>query len=118
MLKPRFRPLSPALWAVGAAALLSGCSMIPRYERPAAPVAVQWPQGLAAPFDTGSTGAADMAAWQDFFGDARLRELIALALHNNRDLRVAVLAIEQARAQYQIRSANQFPGVNAAVTAN
>ena len=48
-------------------------------------------------------------------GDARLRELIALSLQNNRDLRVAVLAIEQARAQYQIRSADQLPGIGAAV---
>ena len=116
MHKPRFSPPFPALWAVGAAALLSGCSMIPRYERPAAPVAEQWPQGLAAAADVGGT-AADIA-WQDFVGDARLRELIALSLQNNRDLRVAVLAIEQARAQYQIRRADQLPGVNAAVTGN
>ena len=118
------RPVSPlfshslaALWAVSAAALLSGCSMIPRYERPTAPVAAEWPQGLAAPMDAASTAAADLA-WQDFFGDARLRELIALSLQNNRDLRVAVLAIEQARAQYQIRRADQVPGVNAAVAGN
>ena len=105
----------PALWTVSAVALLSGCSMIPRYERPAAPVAEQWPQGLAAPQDVGSPAAADIA-WQDFVGDERLRELIALSLQNNRDLRVAVLSIEQARAQYQIRRADQLPGLNAAVT--
>ena len=115
MLKPPFSPAFPALWAVGAAALLSGCSMIPHYERPAAPVAAQWSQGLAAPMDAGSPAAADIA-WQDFFGDVRLRELIALSLQNNRDLRVAVLTIEQARAQYQIRRADQLPGINAAVT--
>ena len=37
--------------------------------------------------------------WPDFVSDAALRELIRLALANNRDLRVAVLNIEQARAQ-------------------
>ena len=113
MRKPFFAPL----WAAGAAALLSGCSMIPQYERPAAPVATQWPQGLGAAADTAGPAAADLA-WQDFVGDARLRELIALALHNNRDLRVAVLAIEQARAQYQIRRADQLPTLNAAVAGN
>ena len=113
MRKPFFAPL----WAAGAAALLSGCSMIPQYERPAAPVATQWPQGLSAAADTAGPAAADLA-WQDFVGDARLRELIALALHNNRDLRVAVLAIEQARAQYQIRRADQLPTLNAAVAGN
>ena len=108
MTKARFLPLM----AAGAAALLAGCSMIPTYQRPAAPVAAQWPQGLAAPADTGGTAAADIA-WQEFVGDARLRELIALALQNNRDLRVAALAIEQARAQYQIRRADEVPSVNA-----
>lgn len=115
MLKPRMSHSFPALWAAGAAALLSGCSMIPTYERPAAPVATQWPQGLATQADVALVAAADIA-WQDFVGDARLRELIALSLQNNRDLRVAVLAIEQARAQYQIRRADQLPSVNAGVS--
>jgi NodT family efflux transporter outer membrane factor (OMF) lipoprotein len=54
--------------------------------------------------------------WQEFFADARLRELIDIALRNNRDLRVAVLNIEQARAQYGIRRADRFPSVGLAVT--
>jgi NodT family efflux transporter outer membrane factor (OMF) lipoprotein len=100
---------SPRLLAVAAAALLAACSsMAPKYERPAARVAA------AYPYDAGTTGtaAADID-WQSFFPDPRLRELIALALQGNRDLRVAVLAIEQARAQYQIRRADQLPTVNA-----
>lgn len=95
-----------------AAALLAGCSLIPHYERPAAPVSTQWP--VSPPTATG-TAAAELD-WQDFVGDAQLRELIQLALSNNRDLRVAVLNIEQARAQYQIRRADQLPTVSAAVT--
>ena len=51
-------------------------------------------------------------AWQTFFPDTRLQRLIELALVNNRDLRVAVLNIEQARAQYQMRRADQFPTIN------
>lgn len=104
----------PRLLTVSAAVLLAGCSMIPTYERPAPPVATQWPQGLATQADTASA-AADIA-WQDFVGDARLRELIALSLQNNRDLRVAMLAIEQARAQYQIRRADQLPTISAGVS--
>ena len=73
----------PALWTVSAVLLLSGCSMIPRYERPAAPVATQWPQGLAAPSEAGSTAAADIA-WQDFVGDARLRELRKLQMEEDK----------------------------------
>ena len=105
--------------ALGAAWLLAGCSMIPTYERPAAPIATDWPTLSASAADSASannsTAAADIE-WQSFFSDPRLRQLIDAALRNNRDLRVAVLNIEQARAQFQIRRADQFPTVGAAVT--
>jgi NodT family efflux transporter outer membrane factor (OMF) lipoprotein len=93
-----------------AAAALAACSMIPKYERPEAPVPGNWPYPAAA---TG-TAAADLA-WENFFTDARLKQLIGIALANNRDLRVAVLNIEQARAQYDIRRADRFPTVGLAV---
>lgn len=110
-----FRPLA---WASLLAVLsLAGCSMTPDYVRPEAPVAAQWPtQGTA--IATNTHVAADLAAWQDFIADTRLRELVALALQHNRDLHVAVANIEQARAQYQIRSADQLPSINAGVTGN
>ncbi len=108
MTERRLFPLA----ALAAALCLGGCSLMPTYERPAAPVAAQWP--TATPAVTG-TAAADLA-WQDFFADATLRQLIATALANNRDLRVAVLNIEQARAQLGIRRADQFPTVNAQAT--
>jgi outer membrane protein, multidrug efflux system len=92
------------------AAVLAGCgSLIPSYERPGAPVAAQFP---AAAADGSSTAvAAPDLAWQDFFQDARLRQLIALALENNRDLRVAALNLEQARAQLQVRRADEVPTI-------
>ena len=96
---------------LAAATLAAGCSMMPRYERPPAPVPDAWPYAVAA----AGTSAAD-TDWQAFFADERLRRLIGIALRNNRDLRVAVLNIEQARAQYDIRRADRFPTVNAAVT--
>ena len=89
-----------------AAALLAGCSMMPTYERPAAPVTADWPYPAAA----GDTVARELP-WQQFFTDERLRRLIGIALDNNRDLRVAILNIEQARAQYDIRRADQVPNV-------
>ena len=105
--------------ALSAAVLLGGCSMIPTYERPAAPIAMDWP-ALSAPATAlgttdNSIAAADIE-WQSFFSDLRLRQLIDAALRNNRDLRIAVLNIEQARAQFQIRRAEQFPTVGAAAT--
>jgi multidrug efflux system outer membrane protein len=109
--------LTRALPALAAAAVLAGCSMIPTYERPTAPVATQWSDATGTAIPQTGTPAADLA-WQDFIGDAQLRELIRLALVNNRDLRVAVLNIEQVRAAYQIRRADQFPTLNLAATGN
>lgn len=51
--------------------------------------------------------------WQEFFSDSALKSLIQLGLDNNRDLRTAALNIQRAQAQYQIRSADQLPTVNA-----
>ncbi len=103
------------LSAVLIAALASGCSMIPDYLRPAAPVPASFPD--AAPAATATP--ADAIAWRDYFADAQLREVIALALANNRDLRVAALNIEKARAQYGIQRADLYPaiGANAGQTA-
>ena len=116
MVKKRLSGL-PALSAVCAAALLAGCSMIPKYERPAAPVAASYPAlGAAAASSTATTTAAADIEWQTFFSDPKLRQLIEAALRNNRDLRIAVLNIEQARAQFQIRRADQFPTINGAFT--
>ncbi|CAM3978337.1 efflux transporter outer membrane subunit [Paracidovorax anthurii] len=112
----RVRPgARPLLTAVAAAALLAGCSFIPTYERPAAPVPAAYPAAAAAA-PAGARAATDID-WREYFADPRLQRLIALALENNRDLRVAVLNIEQARAQFQIQRSNQFPTVNAAANA-
>ena len=100
--------------ALTLALALSGCvSLAPKYERPAAPVAAAFAD---APVNAATNEAAAQIAWQRFFADARLRQLIELSLANNRDLRVAILNIEQARAQYQIRRADTLPTLNAAVT--
>ena len=99
---------------------LSGCiSLAPKYERPAAPVAPAFPElpkagGTTLP--TATSEAPSNLSWQRFFADARLRQLIELSLANNRDLRVAILNIEQARAQYRITRADRAPTVSAIVS--
>ncbi|MES2324404.1 MAG: efflux transporter outer membrane subunit [Pseudomonadota bacterium] len=96
---------------IAAPLALAGCmSMAPKYERPAAPVAPAFAEAGSAG-GAGSEAAATIG-WQRFFADARLRQLIDLALANNRDLRVAILNIEQARAQFQIRRADHLPTLN------
>jgi len=93
--------------ALAAAMLLAGCSLIPTYERPAAPVPTTYPGDPAQPAGQASASLP----WQDFFADPRLAGLIQTALANNRDLRVSVLNIEQARAQFQIERSNLFPAL-------
>ncbi|HSO44074.1 MAG TPA: efflux transporter outer membrane subunit [Rhodoferax sp.] len=101
--------------ALAASALLAGCSLMPTYERPSAPVAAQWPDSAAvAQGETAGAQGASALAWQDYFSDPTLRQLIDTALTNNRDLRVAALNVAQARAQLGIRQADQFPTLNAA----
>ncbi len=110
----------PVLTSLALAALLAGCSFIPTYERPAAPVPTTY--GVPAESAAGAANANARAAadidWKEYFTDSRLQNLIAIALANNRDLRVSVLNIEQARAQFQIQRAGQFPGVNGLVNAS
>ena len=104
---------SPA--GIALALCLAGCAtMIPNYERPAAPVAAAYPGAAAAPGPAGA--AASDIEWQSYFGDERLKRLLEVALKNNRDLRVAVLNIEQARAQYQVRRADELPTVGIGAT--
>ena len=99
------------------AAVLAGCgSLVPTYERPAAPVAAVYPGDTGVAVAPGSR-AADIE-WRRFFGDARLKRLIELALQNNRDLRVAVLNVDRVRAQYQIQRADRFPSLNGVVAAS
>jgi outer membrane protein, multidrug efflux system len=105
--------------AMAAAALLAGCmNFIPAYERPSAPVAATYPAQWNTGWNTGQAGpaAADLQ-WQRFFADPRLQRLITIALENNRDLRVAALNIEQARAAYQVRRADEIPSLGAGINA-
>ncbi|MGJ7542397.1 AdeC/AdeK/OprM family multidrug efflux complex outer membrane factor [Variovorax sp. LT1R16] len=99
----RFTPLALA-------ALMAGCSLIPVYQQPAAPVPAKFADGSGA--DRASTPVSDLG-WRDVFTDASLQRVIEMSLANNRDLRVAVLNIEKARAQYGVQDAALFPTVNA-----
>ena len=116
----RRRVAPGAAWLLTLVALLAltGCqSLIPAYQRPEAPIPATYAPEMTPAAAANAEAAADIE-WQRFFADPRLRRLIALALENNRDLRVAVLNIEQARAAYQIRRADIFPSVGAGATAS
>jgi outer membrane protein, multidrug efflux system len=85
----------------------SGCTLIPDYQRPTSPVAERFPGGSEKSTDI------DALPWRDFYADPRLTRCIEIALENNRDLRVAVLKVEKARAQYRIQRAELLPQLDA-----
>ena len=122
---PLIAPRRTVVRATAASALallaLAGCtSLAPDYARPMLPVPAtlngtngpNGSEGTALAPETGPMG------WQEFLQEPRLRELVELALQNNRDLRVAVLAIEKARAQYGVEQSNPFPAVGATAAGN
>ncbi|ABC22852.1 RND efflux system, outer membrane lipoprotein, NodT [Rhodospirillum rubrum ATCC 11170] len=103
---------SSLMSCVAVLALLGGCSFIPDYQRPAAPVPTAWPDGPA--YDQAQAGGETIATlgWREFFRDPALQRLIAQALEHNRDLRSAALTVESARATYRIERADLLPTVN------
>ncbi len=95
-------------------ALLAGCAnLAPDYARPQLPV--------PATIDGAGAAAAQALGdleWRRVITDERLKNTVELALANNRDLRIAVLNIEKARAQYRIESAALFPAIDATADGN
>ena len=95
------------------AAVLSGCSFAPTYDRPAAPIPGAWSAASSA-----SAASVQSLHWKDFVIDERLRSRIETALANNRDLRQTLLNVQTARAAYRVQRADQLPGLEAQAGGN
>lgn len=93
---------------------LTGCSFTPEYHRPAAPVPGVWPAEAKVSAGDTAKGAPMTADWRAFFPDLRLQSLIVAALEHNRDLRIAVARVDEARALAGIVRADRFPAVDLA----
>jgi multidrug efflux system outer membrane protein len=87
-------------------AFVSGCNLAPKHVTPALSTPLEFPPEVNP---AGARTGIVSVGWEDFYQDERLRELIAMALENNRDLRIAVLRIEEARGLYRIQRADQLP---------
>ncbi len=111
--------MKKSLITMAALAMLAGCSLAPVYERPAQPVAPAYPSGGAyqgVPQAAADAKPVSQILWREYFADAKLRQVIELALANNRDLRVSVLNIERAKAEYNIDTAALLPKLSANVS--
>lgn len=106
-------------------AMLAGCTLAPTYERPAAPM----PTTYEASPDSTSAASVSLSSltaltpaptadadWAEVFTDPGLQGLIRKALSQNRDLRLASLRVQEARALYGIEAANLLPSVQAGGT--
>ncbi len=94
---------------------LAGCtSLAPDYHRPEAPIPAAWPSGPSYKEQAVTTPDAVAAhmPWQEFTSREPLQKLIAMALENNRDLRVAILNIRRSRALYRIQRADLLPKID------
>ena len=103
-----------ATLSLAAACVLAACTMAPKYQRPALPVPASYE---AADASAAATPASEIG-WKEFFPDPELQGLIARSLTNNRDLRIATLNVEAARAQYRIQRSDLIPSIEADGSAN
>ncbi|HEX4961914.1 MAG TPA: efflux transporter outer membrane subunit [Thermoanaerobaculia bacterium] len=87
--------------------VLSGCVVGPQYQRPAVNVPDQT-RGQATPAEAASL--ADQAWWEVFRDDA-LKSLIAEALKNGYDVRLAAWRVEEARANAGLAASQRFPSL-------
>ena len=92
---------------------LGACTLAPRYEQPAAPVQAQFEHTDVSTAAVPVAQAAGDIGWKEFFPDPELQALLARALANNRDLAIATLNVEAARAQYRIQRADLVPAIDA-----
>lgn len=108
------------VFAIAASVLMMvGCTMAPKYERPASPIPAEWPTGQA--YDPTKVTKEDVTTgedvlnlrWRDFFTDPKLQEVIGIALENNRQLKGAALNVEYYRKLYHIQAEGLLPVINA-----
>jgi multidrug efflux system outer membrane protein len=111
-------PKMTIVFLVGVCLFAAGCSLAPEYIQPQAPVPAQWPGGEAYKNQAAKAPAARALKWQDFIVDQKMQKVIAMALANNRDLRLAALNVDRARAMYGIQKAERLPSLSTTAAMN
>ena len=119
MKRPALTPVTRLAWPAAPllclALALAGCgSLVPLAEAPNADLRADFRDSSNPP----TTGAAAAHEWDGFFTDERLRQVVGLALSDNRSLRAGMAAVERARAQYGVALASALPNVDATAAAS
>lgn len=105
------RPLSAV--SLAACVFLTACAGVSPPAPTPLPVPQAWPVNLGLSSPDAAAQLASQVHWQTYFADPRLRALIEAALSNNRDLRIAIAKVQEARAQYRIAQADELPTLSA-----
>ncbi|GGM00913.1 adeC/adeK/oprM family multidrug efflux complex outer membrane factor [Streptomyces cinereus] len=116
--------LVPLTAVVATLLSLTACQTIPKAKTE--PVVAQPHIAINQPYETydsqtvSGTNQPSIASqrWQDFYSDAKLKQLIQLGLDNNKDISATILAIQKARAQYQIQDIADVPTINSSANVN
>lgn len=96
---------------------LSACSLIDsKYEQPAAPIPVNWPKGEAYKVETSNISEALL--WENMILDENLKQVVKIALNQNRTLKESIANIQAARATYKVQNASEFPTLNGEISGN
>jgi len=94
------------------ATYLGGCTMIPDMRNLNFGESKTWNNIPAHEFSIEDGTAAD-TGWQSFFLSDGLKQVIQTTIKNNKDLKIAALNIDEARALYRINRADLVPSLNA-----
>lgn len=92
---------------------LAGCGSPEPFRRPDSPIPTDWPATTEA---SDATPLARDIRWQEFYRDPDLQALIRAGLGHNRDLRIALARVAEARSQLAIVRADQMPSVALSAT--
>lgn len=100
-----------------AVALLAGCALGPDYHRPSLDVPAQYRAAAPATEATGDAASVGDSGWWEVYADADLQTLLARAIHNNFDVKIAAARIDQAQAQLGSARLNYLPQVSVGASA-
>jgi multidrug efflux system outer membrane protein len=99
------------------ALLITGCAVGPDYTRPELTQPANWRSGSALPVSENSSDLANLA-WWTLIEDPVLDALVAEALANNRDLKIAAARIDEAAGVLGTTRAQLFPQIGADLNGN
>jgi NodT family efflux transporter outer membrane factor (OMF) lipoprotein len=108
---------APSLFLTGAALLLAGCTVGPKYQRASAPTAAKW--DVSEPWrPSDPKDAVPKGEWWAVFHDDDLNALEKDAIAANQTLQAAIGNYNQARSAAAIQIATLFPTFGTAPTAS